>query len=115
MRTLGYEFLRQSLRLSAFPLKRPAREFAVTKVAPAETSLAVPSHVAPEDDDPVSHILFALKHEGTNLQVLSEALPLIDATAIRARLMDAPNSAYVRLLCYLWEAFAERNGIPCPL
>lgn len=109
MRTLGYEFLRQSLQLSAFPLKRPAREFAVTKVAPAETSLAVPPHVAPADDDPVSHLLFALKHEGTNLQVLSEALPLIDAKVIRAHLAAAPSSAYVRLMCYLWEAFNQRQ------
>jgi hypothetical protein len=51
----------------------------VTRVEPTGTFLAIPRHVAPGTDDPLEHVLFALKHEGTDLQILAEALPKIDA------------------------------------
>ena len=44
--------------------------------------LAVPKHVSPATDEPLAHVLFALKHEGTNLQILAEALPRISASTL---------------------------------
>lgn len=47
MRSIGYEFLRQSLRLQAFELSRPALVKPVTRVEQTAAFLAVPAHVAP--------------------------------------------------------------------
>lgn len=39
--------------------------------------LAVPASVAPDNDDVLTHVLFALKDEGINLTILAQALPLV--------------------------------------
>jgi hypothetical protein len=91
--------------LTAFPPERPALIKPVTRIEPTDTFLAIPRHVAPDTDDPVEHVLFALKHEGTDLQTLAEALPKIDAASLLAALRRLPTGAYIRTACYLWEQF----------
>lgn len=103
MAAVGYEFLRETLELSAFELGRPALIKPVTRIEPADTFLAVPKNVAPESTDPLAHTLFALKHEGVNLQILAEALPKIDPGSLLAELRRQPNGSYIRTTCYLWE------------
>lgn len=71
-RLLGYEFLRDHFKLSAFPCARPARVGSVTKVVQRADALEVPASVAPSSQDPLEHLLFALKHEGVNLQILAQ-------------------------------------------
>jgi len=107
MALVGYEFLRQVLRLTAFPRERPALVKPVTRVEPTDSFLAIPRHVAPDNDDPVEHVLFALKHEGTDLQILAEALPKIEGGLLVAALRRSPTGAYVRTACYLWEQFTR--------
>ena len=107
MSLLGYEFLRQSLQLTAFAPKLPALLKPVTRVEPTDSFLAIPRNVAPDSDDPLDHVLFALKHEGTDLQILAEALPKIEAGSLVAALRRAPTGAYIRTACYLWEQFAR--------
>lgn len=114
MATLGYEFLRQTLKLSAFSIERPALLKPVTRVEQADTFLAIPKHVAPASDDPLVHILFALKHEGTNLQILAEALPKIDPASLIAELRRAPTGTYTRAACYLWEQFTGKQLTDLP-
>jgi hypothetical protein len=61
---VGYEFLRQSLGLPIPPIRRPATVQPVIRVGPgAHDTLAIPALVAPQSDDPLEHVLFALKHE----------------------------------------------------
>ena len=105
MTVLGYEWLRQQLALSAFEVEQPARVRPVTRVMPAPGLLAVPAQVAPLPGDVLAHVLFALKHEGTNLQVLAQAMPYVPVDALQAALRQTPNGRYVRVLAYLWEAF----------
>lgn len=109
MAPIGYEFLRQSLALQAFPPARPAFIKPVTRIEQTEDALAVPKHVAPNTDDPVAHLLFALKHEGTNLQILAEAMPRVDPAALTAEIRRAPSGAYTRLAGYLWEQFNKQQ------
>jgi hypothetical protein len=71
---LGYEHLRQTLGLKAFAPARPALLKPVTRIEPVDSHLAIPRHAAPDSDDLVAHLLFALKHEGTNLQILNITL-----------------------------------------
>src|SRR5919199_998343 len=103
MSAVGYEYLRQMLNLRVFEVARPALLKPVTRIAEEESYLAIPRHVAPTTNDPLDHILFALKHEGTNLQVLAEALPKIDPVALLAELRGSPTGSYIRIACYLWE------------
>ncbi len=107
--TLGYEFLRGTFGLSAFPPSRPARVKPVTRVVADAQGLAVPRSVAPATDDPLDHLLFALKHEGTNLTILAEALPRLDPKMLWAALRRSPTGVYIRTACYLWEHFAGRE------
>lgn len=106
---IGYEFLRASLKLSAFPLTRPAQVRPVTRVEENDDHLAVPRHVAPASDRPLDHLLFAFKHEGTNLQVAAEALQHIPAADLVTALRLAPTGAFVRKACYLWEQLSGQQ------
>lgn len=114
MTALGYEFIRKTLDLSAVAPERPAMTKSVTRVELSESFLAIPRHVASASNDPLAHVLFALKHEGTNLQILAEALPHIDPACLLLELHKAPNGGYIRLACYLWEQFSGRQLTDLP-
>ncbi len=113
-RTLGYEHLRSALDLTAFPPERPARKASVKRLVDRGDHLAVPRELAPPAEDLLVHALFALKHEGTNLQVLAEALPRIGGDAILRGLQETPNGRYLRLAAWLWETFTGQtlDGAP---
>ena len=103
---VGYEFLRDRWHLPVFPIVRPARVAPVTRVTAQADMLLVPSGVAPSTNKPLDHVLFALKHEGTNLQVLAEIMPHITDEDIGQAVWARPNGCYVRVAAYLWEHFA---------
>lgn len=105
MSQLGYAHLHRSLGLSVFEPDRPARTASVTRVTPSADALLIPAHVAPQSDDVLAHLLFALKHEGVNLQILSQALQKIPAVSMLELIRAAPSGVYVRTACFLWEAF----------
>lgn len=105
MRPVGYTYLHETLRLSAFPVRRPARVKSVTRIEQIGETLAVPQGIAPEPDDLLSHLLFALKHEGINLAILAQALPRIPVASLEAEFEKAPNGIYIRKACFLREAF----------
>lgn len=103
MPAIGYEHVRTQLNLAAMPPQRPARITPVTRVEPMADHIAVPASVAPPNDAPLSHLLFALKHEGVNLAILMEAFRQVPADEVVAQLRRTPSGGYARLACYLWE------------
>lgn len=105
MREIGYAHLIERLRLATAPLKRVARIMPATKIHPSGNVLAVPSAMAPDTDDLLGHALFAIKHEGINLCLLSQALRHVPADALIACFEDTPSGIYIRKTCFLWEAF----------
>ena len=100
---VGYEFLREHLATGAFPLPRPAAIFPVTKVTSVANYLQVPAQVAPATDAPLEHLLFALKHEGLEMQATVLALQKISHTDVGMAFLQSPSSTYMRQVCYLWE------------
>jgi len=56
MSLVGYEYLRQSLRLTSFSPERPALIKPVTRIEPTDAFLAIPRHVAPDTEDPAEHL-----------------------------------------------------------
>lgn len=109
MTLAGYAWLIETLRLFAFPLRRPAKVQPVTRIKRIGETLAVPPNIAPASDDLLGHLLFALKHEGINLAILAQALPQIPAASLEAELERAPNGIYIRKACFLREAFTREE------
>jgi len=114
MGDIGYSQVKSQLGLSAFDPLVPARLASVTSVTATRGALLIPAKVAPKDDRPLSHLLFALKHEGVNLQLLSQALRKIPAQDMLVAICESPTGVYIRTACFLWEAFnkKELKGAP---
>lgn len=110
MRKIGYSHLQERFFPNArMPLKHWAEVRPVTRVSLIGKCLATPSAVAPSDDRALSHVLFALKHEGINLLILSQALPSISPVELCTELARSPNGIYIRKACFLWESFTGRQ------
>lgn len=103
MGSIGYEFLRETLQLATLPVARPAKSRAVSRVTAMDNYLAVPQNVAPSSRDPIEHVTFALKHEGVNLSVLADTMPLIDPEQLTKAILAAPTSGYNRIVGFLFE------------
>jgi Fic family protein len=105
---IGYEYLLSQIPLRMPPLARPAQVRPVTRVEHMPDLLAVPRHVAPGADASVlDHVLFALKHERTQLAVLHEALKLVPADEMVQALTAQRLGAYLRRAAFAWE---KANG-----
>ena len=113
MALIGYEYVRRQLKLAVLPPKRPARVTPVTRIEPMIDHIAVPASVAPDNEDPLSHLMFALKHEGVNLGILMAAFRQVPADDVVAQLRRTPSGSYARLAGYLWEQAnnAELTGV----
>ncbi|HJV62913.1 MAG TPA: Fic family protein [Albitalea sp.] len=109
MKVAGYEFVREALGLQVFPVECPAVVRPVTRVQRLAGELAVPVQVAPRNGDIVDHLLFALKHEGTNLQLIAAACEHLAPWRLLDALRATPSGGYIRKLCYLWEHFSQRE------
>lgn len=108
--SVGYAFLVKRLNLSAFPPKRQADVSpAVAQRIDLPDRILIPPRMAPESDSLVDQVLFALKHEDVNLQILSEALPVLSAQEVRQKIIEKPSSMAVRKLGFLWEAFSSQQ------
>ena len=105
MEYTGYAYLVKHTPVQA-PMPATVAEIrSVTRKEQVPGHIMVPARAAPDNRDVISHILFALKHEGINLQILSQALPMVGEPEIRAHFDESPNSRYLRIACYLWEHF----------
>lgn len=104
---VGYAWLRDSLNLPIPAVARPASVQPVSRVmVQNDGSLAVSAAVAPRAQaDALDHTLFALKHEGCDLLVLSHALMHISTERMAAAVRAAPSGRFVRQAGMLWEHF----------
>lgn len=109
---IGYEFLLSKIGIPMMPLRQPARIKPVTRVEPLPDMLAIPRHVAPDDDNILSHVLFALRYETLQIPVLEQALSLVPADELVAGLARQPQGGYLRRAAYFWE---KAHGQPLPL
>jgi hypothetical protein len=120
---VGYQFLIDTLRLGVLSLRQPARIATVSRVQETPDARLIPGSVAPSSDNPIDHILFALKHEGTQLDVLAAAFRQIEPGLLVDALRRAPTSGYARKACYLFEKLTGKTiegirgqeGTPVPL
>lgn len=110
---IGYQYLLSRLAVRMPPLDRPAQVRPVTRIERMPDLLAVPRHVAPAEGAPVlEHVLFALKHEGTRLAILHEAMKRVPAEEMARALQTQRSGAYLRRAAFIWE---KANGRALPL
>lgn len=102
---VGYAWLVESEDIKA-PEPTPYAEVrSVSRLETIGDCLAVPATVAPSDNSVLAHVLFALKHEGINLAILAQALPLVAEPELRDAYDAAPGSQFLRKACFLWEHY----------
>jgi hypothetical protein len=109
MTAVGYQYLHEKLNAGAQAPRRPALVKPVTRFTEINGCLAVPQHIAPRDGAYLEHVLFALKHEGTNLGILAQALPAIGADILITAHKRSPNGIFIRKACFLWESFTGQQ------
>lgn len=70
-------------------------------------------YVHQPDGNLKSHIIFALKYEGIDIQILKEIFTLIGADEIRKAILAEPTGQYARRIWFLYEwLFNEKLDIP---
>lgn len=107
---IGYGFLKSALNLPLFePNVTASLSSSVRKITHKDNQLWVPTRYRLPSDDYLSHVLFALKHEGINLQILSLALSYIRKDDVLAVLRKKPSGIYQRQLGFLWEYFNQKT------
>jgi hypothetical protein len=97
-----------AMELKAIVVKKSARVQPVTHIERINCALAVPPSVAPEAEDFLAHIIFALKYEGVNLSILPQALQRIEDRNLVDAITQSPSRGCLRKVCYLWEAYSDR-------
>ena len=115
MAFVGYEKLRQQFGFAAFDIERPAKIMPVTRIEHTSQGIWVPKSTAPATDDPLEHLLFALKHEGINMPIIVQALAKIPPERLSEEIRATPNGSNIRKACYLWDTFTGNTLDDIPL
>jgi Fic family protein len=108
MAAVGYQYVIDQLDLQLIPLTRPAALRSVRRVEEMGGLLAVPGDLAPAPNI-LDHLMFALKHEGTNLQVLAGAAPHLTSSELSGEIRRTPTGRYIRTLCFAWEKLTGKT------
>ncbi len=106
----GYAYLTEKFNLRCLSLTSTAQiSTGVNKLVRLPGQLLVPPRMAPAPADVLGHLVFALKHEGVNLEMLAQVLPSVDAAVLQKAVDETPSSAVIRKLAWLWEEFSQRR------
>lgn len=104
-RPVGYTWLIKEFDLATFPL---SHESYIGPRARLETTM--PAAVREifqlnywPGDDPFDHLVFALKYDDFNLDVLDQSLTKLGVDSVLAHVEKQPNGKYARQLGYLFE------------
>lgn len=108
-RPVGYKWLIREYGLATFPLSHESYIGARTRSD--ATKPGVVQEVFPQKywpgDEPFGHLVFALKYDDFNLDVLRQAFDQIGADRVRQYVESQPNGKYARQLGYLYEMLNE--------
>lgn len=104
-RPIGYAWLMEHFSLTAFPLSHEsyigARARLDTTKPGTVQEIFKPSYWP--GDDPFDHLVFALKYDDFNLDILDQSLNRLGHDRVRAYVESQPNGRYARQLGYMHE------------
>lgn len=107
-RPVGYTWLIKEFSLTTFPLSHESYIGARARLDAAKPGV-VHEIFQPNywpGDDPFEHLVFALKYDDFNLDVLDQSLTKLGADRVLAHVERQPNGKYARQLGYLYELLA---------
>jgi hypothetical protein len=106
-RPVGYKWLIREYSLSTFPLSHES--YIGARARSDATRQGVVQEIFPPTywpgDDAFDHLVFALKYDDFNPDVLRQTLERLGSARIRQYVETQPNSKYARQLGYLYEFF----------
>jgi Fic family protein len=108
MTDIGYAWIQSALGAPDFLGRRRARLAPVHRIERLDDGSILVPHKLALASNLLQHALFALKHEGVQLNLLLSALKRIAPAELVALVQGAPNSANARRLGHLWEASHQR-------
>lgn len=107
---IGYGHLVNLLGLNMSGYRLHAKiDSGVLSVREQGNDLHIPTAVAPNTDDPLAHLEFALKYQGVELEVIQAACTKLEPGHIQARLNASPNGKYIRTIAALYESFTQQS------
>lgn len=105
----GYAYLAEKFNIGCLSLAERAEGTpAVNKLVRLQGQLLVPLRMVPDPEDVWGHLVFALKHEGVNMELLAQVLPNIEISVVQSAVDKTPGSAVLRKLAWLWEEFSHQ-------
>lgn len=104
----GYAYLASLDTIKSLELDITCQVVSVQRKEVIDKVIAIPAGLKPAEKV-LSQILFALKHEGVNMQILAQALPLVEESDIRKEFDSSPTGKYIRSACFLWEHFTGQT------
>lgn len=108
-RPVGYAWLIKEWALSTFPLSHESYIGARARSdasKPGVVQEIFPSTYWP-GDDPFDHLVFALKYDDFNLDVLRQSFGKLGSDRVRQYVEAQPNGKYARQLGYLYELLTD--------
>ena len=116
MKKIGYSFLIEQYGLTV--LEQPLKCFLGTgsdltkERTPEGMEIYYPKRFQ-TDDTWQSHLRFAIRHEGVNLEVLKALFPRLDVREMVEFVSSSPQSIYIRRLWFFYE-FLTGHELPVP-
>ncbi|PJA25507.1 MAG: hypothetical protein COX57_03005 [Alphaproteobacteria bacterium CG_4_10_14_0_2_um_filter_63_37] len=111
MANLGYAWLQEHLALPRLPLHHTSRLGTRLKSETLPDGRHIDEYPAQYQpgDDPIAHLVFALKYDGIDLAVLQQVFQALDPTEVAAAIDRQPNSKYLRQIGFLYEFLLGRT------
>lgn len=107
---IGYTYLIDQMGLKVAGKVRPAIvDRRVQAVVSASDSLRVPISMAIENDDPIAHLVFAIKHQGIHLEAIQAISARLSQQSVQQALNANPNGKYARIIGFLYEQFTGKE------
>lgn len=106
-KTIGYGYLVNLFGLKvAFPAPTCYVDEHASSLVQGEDAIKVPTTMSiSHSDDPIDHLIFALRYEGIYLESLQAILPCLPTSSVQDYLNRMPNSEFSRKIGFLYEYF----------
>ena len=106
---IGYAYLADECVPNAIAPRLSAETAPVKCKIIRDDRLLVPTGSFPVTNNLLDHIVFALAHEGVNMQILAQTLPMIGSEEMLMFVQNKPTSLVCRRMGWLWELFTQNT------